>query len=1057
MQSPPAEVDEIQRQPQAKKQPEAWATHKPADTVHSSDYSSNLAWPILPRSQDKKDVNRRLRAKKIRTRTTQDDWVLIREKDLNRPDINEGLKGARSGYRSRLGIMEADNLGGKAHEIGDDCIELYDEELPSKRRPQTAGSSSHARQPQQLKLSIKAQDIVEGFIQQFVQILSKRSARLFWRGGTTLQRSPAFVQMKSLENALEVYATQLLTMSTAAVNSSANGNEIDATLDLVGAVLIQQYKSQIAQLLPQYSYELCFPDLASLRSSLQLIGPPDFSCKRLGLEKEPIIAFSDDHVVYLSDVLDGPIRNVQYDPYSQPSATTEEMRDLTIYVQHCLHRNGNTAMRMIELAMSEKNLIHLQHDGYKAQIIVPWWSIREFMLHEYGDISRFGSVVTLTGCSNLNAQASTCADYVKMTWPETGEFFLELLDAIQATIGGSDAQFPVQVSLASDRSLSVRAEIFHLDHVSYANLAAEATNHDLLIQLAQQSSWLSSAFTVSPFGHQLAYSSSYLSLREKGVFEITVGHEPLNDTKQACWLSLFDGACLVAGFPISERAEEIGLELSLDLLAGLSGARHVFEYEGGLVMKGFSHMFVPVLRQLDRVQWHAVSSPDKETPLSYHDGISRCKSRAMIDEVSLQDLASLRAIVGWCSEATICLGSSHADYENLDYTKADEADSGLRCTGGSLGFQQFGVAALDVSFGPKDGKSHFQRRGPYQRIVQFAEGSPIVLHDVEQKQSWLVPATNVILHIVQHRHRLDPFQENGKPISLDTDIITGSSAKQVLLENRNRVLFEDETHTFMDETLDIWSVLEFLLAQNLTRQREAPGIRIPSSLHESLYGFEFKAVVQQDAPYKLKKTTISRYHGGWSKLIEDVDALVLFANGFGDVILPADASKEHLCHKWRRVPQGQDYLTTTTSMLRTLFDKAGSRLDQKYLTTKSKLRWHQGSSALFNRCRDVPICDCTRVQQLIPESAIKSAQPPTSIADEGAVIFGHPEPRSTPLRSTVSKISSSLYSQPNIPILPRIVRRRSSTNDERKGKIRRLDIEAEEIGCEHNHRPQAMS
>lgn len=474
-------------------------------------------------------------------------------------------------------------------------------------------------------------------------------------------------------------------------------------------------------------------------------------------------------------------------------------------------------------------------------------------------------------------------------------------------------------------------------------------------------------------------------------------------------------------------------------------------------MKGFSHMFVPIRRRSDRVQWHAVSSPDGDTPLSYHDGISRCKSRAMLHEVGLQDLASLRAIVGWCSVATTCLGSSCVDYGNIDYTKTSEADSGPRCTGTSFGFQQIGVASLDVRFGLKDGKSHFQRAGPYERTIQLAEGSPIVLHDVEGRRSWLVPATNVMLHIVQHRHHLNPFQVEGKPLSLDTTIAAGSSAKEALLKYRTQVLYEDDNYTFMDDILNTWSILELLLDQNISRQREAPGVRIPNPLHESLYGFEFKSVVNQDAVFKLKKTTISRNHGGWSKLIEDTDALVLFANGFGDVILPAGASNQDLCRKWRRVPHGKDYLTTTTNMLQILFDKAGSRKDRKYLTTKSKLRWHQGSSALFNGCQDMTTCDCTRLQQLIPESATKSAQPPTSIADEGAVIFGHPEPRSVPLRSTVPKISSSLYSQPNIPILPRIVRRRSDTNDERKGKIRRLDIEAEELSCQHNHRPQAMS
>ncbi|CAN9330948.1 unnamed protein product [Alternaria alternata] len=448
---------------------------------------------------------------------------------------------------------------------------------------------------------------------------------------------------------------------------------------------------------------------------------------------------------------------------------------------------------------------------------------------------------------------------------------------------------------------------------------------------------------------------------------------------------------------------------------------------------------------------------DEETPLSYQDGISCCGPRARLHEVGLQDLSLLRAIVGWCSVATTCLGSTHAKYENIDYTKATEANSAPRCTGTSFGFQQFGVAALDVKFGLKDGKSHFQRAGPYRRIVQLADSSPIVLHDIEDKRSWLVPATNVMLHIVQHRHHLDPFQVNGQSISLDTNISRGSSAKNVLLKNRDQVLYEDDKHTFMNEILDIWSTLEFLLAQNISREREAPGLPIPSSFHGSLYGFEFKAIVNQDAPYNLKKTSIKRTHGGWKKLIEDIDALVLFANGLGDVILPAGEHNQDLCSRWRKVPHGQDYLATTTNMLQTLFDKAGSREDQEYLTTKSKIRWHQGSNALFDVCQNPDLCDCTRVQQLVPESAMRTVQRPTSIASEGAVVFGRPEPRRAPPRPAEPHNSNSLYSQPNVPIVPRMVRRRGSTDDERRVRIRRLDVEVEESSRERNHQLQAIS
>jgi hypothetical protein len=1032
MQHHAAEVDKIQRLQQAEAQPEALVNHDSANTIQSLD-----------------DKTLHLKSKR--------KWP----SDNNAPERTWSRDLAAA-------ISKNENI---AHEVDDHTKEPMDKKLPWKRHPQTVMSSTHPKLFSQPGSSAKAHDNLVKFVVRFVKMVYRKSGVQRHCSGTS-QRYTAIVQMR-LRDALTVYATQLLSRSVTVVNASASANEKDAMLTLFAAILIQHCKTHIAWLSTRrLSTQYNPTSVNRLRLGMKFMAPPDFSSQRIGLKTNTRVALWDDcggrkhmkskvappdhYKVELSEYLEKQMTDLELDHIMGLLGATDEIRLLALCVRSSLSRD-KSAMRTIWATMSEKDLFHQEQYGYKADIQMDWWSITKFMRDQYEDecgvqIPKFGSVVTLTGSSTRHAQASTCADYIKATWPHTGAFYLDLLDAIHAAIAASDADSPVEAFLQRDLGLSVRVDISD----TVATFTAQATKKHLLVELAQQLSWFSSAFTTSPFEEGLAYSSPLFLRKQRGVFEIKVHHEQIDTYGETCWLPLFDNACIVTGFPIAQRALEVGLEIPLELLAGISGARHVVEYEGGLVMKGFSHMLVPVRRQLDRVQWHAVSSPDEDTPLSYHDGISRCKSRAMLHEVGLQGLASLRAIVGWCSIATTSLGSSHANYDNIDYTKANGADSGPRLTGTSFGFQQFGVAALDVRFGLKDGKSHFQRAGPYQRVIPLAESRPVVLHDIDGKRSWLVPATNVMLHIIQHRHQLNPFQVNGKPVSLDTNIPTGSSAKEVLLKHRSQVLYEHDNYTFMDDILNIWSILEFLLAQNISRQREAPGVRIPTSLHESLYGFEFKAVVLEDAPYRLKRAPISKNHGGWSRLIEDIDALVLFANGLGDVILPADGSNHVLCHKWRRVPHGHDYLTTTTGVLQNLFDKAGSRLDRKYLTIKSKLRWHQGSSTLFNACRDLTDCDCTRLQQLVPESAIKSVHPPASIATEGAVIFGRPEPRPAPSLPMEPQILSSLYSQPNVSIAPSTMRRRYSTIDEETENIRQLDLEINELSYEHDRRLQVI-
>ena len=107
------------------------------------------------------------------------------------------------------------------------------------------------------------------------------------------------------------------------------------------------------------------------------------------------------------------------------------------------------------------------------------------------------------------------------------------------------------------------------------------------------------------------------------LFTINFQSEVLHPDEDPCWLPLFCGVSIARGFPIPPRQDEMGLEIPLEIMAGIAGVRHAVEYEGGVIMKGFSNMFVPIKRSGDRVQWHLVSSANCETRLSYRDVLDR--------------------------------------------------------------------------------------------------------------------------------------------------------------------------------------------------------------------------------------------------------------------------------------------------------------------------------------------------------------------------------------------------------------------------------------------------
>jgi hypothetical protein len=120
-------------------------------------------------------------------------------------------------------------------------------------------------------------------------------------------------------------------------------------------------------------------------------------------------------------------------------------------------------------------------------------------------------------------------------------------------------------------------------------------------------------------------------------------------------------------------------------------------------MKGLSSIFIPMKRdrETSTVQWHLISSPNKEKILSYQDAVTRCCDRALLAEVDLQSLLTTRVVVGWYSTVETVLGREDVNYENIECSTAQEVARPLKVQSAALGFQQFGVGQLDLRLGQK--------------------------------------------------------------------------------------------------------------------------------------------------------------------------------------------------------------------------------------------------------------------------------------------------------------------------------------------------------------------
>ncbi|KAG4443521.1 hypothetical protein IFR05_000994 [Cadophora sp. M221] len=419
-----------------------------------------------------------------------------------------------------------------------------------------------------------------------------------------------------------------------------------------------------------------------------------------------------------------------------------------------------------------------------------------------------------------------------------------------------------------------------------------------IVEIAQQLVFLGSAFATSPT-NKIARSYGHISVSRTGEVSISFKVDELPSQETSCWHDLLNPV-IVENFPIPKRQAEVGLEIPIEMMAALGGAAHHVVYEGGILIKGFSAMFVPLKRIGDCVQWHFISNSDGSR-LPYWEVDGRCPGRALLDQVDEKSVRSTRDFLGWWGETTCQLGSRGMDYENISWTELKEPDRAAKFSGGSIGFQMFGTGELNFSVGSKDSKLHISRPGPYQMIVKYASNTPVVLFDPVKtdRRGWLVSAASVIAHIALTRHARKTSKLDGilKHITED-GLNANEAAEKMLYENAATVLsldpFDNSSYTFKDLVLGIWAILEMLMDKRV-KGDSSPGQSVHLNTSKLLQGWEFMDIVSEKSPMQLKETMMSKSAGNWTDFAQDISAIILFATGFQDLIIPHVTEKRDLC------------------------------------------------------------------------------------------------------------------------------------------------------------------
>ncbi|KUJ07843.1 uncharacterized protein LY89DRAFT_765910 [Mollisia scopiformis] len=609
------------------------------------------------------------------------------------------------------------------------------------------------------------------------------------------------------------------------------------------------------------------------------------------------------------------------------------------------------------------------------------WDLRSFLETQYGPNShvKLESVITISG-SAICCQALTVADYLKQKWPGYG---VTVLEALQSALDSPESR--AEVSDGSPKPANKSGDNRIPTDMKVVEVKVQGSSDDIVL-MKQIFSWVGAAIRTSK-SSQAEYSECVSSPDGEDQFFMDFVQTPTPEAETTCWLPLFKNAVIATGFPTAARTNhEIGVEIPLEMMAVLIGAERAVEHDGGILIKGFSSVLVPVARKNDSVQWHLLENSDG-TRLKYSDIRERCQDRLSIDELSQESLREMRVFLGWLRHAKSFFGTPEVAYKNITASKADKASKTLSLTDITVGFSKLGSASTKFALGAREVR-YISRANRLERLLDAAEEMDICLYDFDFQRSWMASGTEVLLHLIHTKHTVKPFCIAGQEITLEfaspaengPDACRAAIMSMASLSLYSSTSVSVTSYCVQDLVNDLWLRLE-----KLEEPGDQPGIPISMKFSTKLAGYEIMDIVLDKGVLRQKEVSLKNTSGKWLDIIKACDGVVLFGSHFGHLIRPA-LSNKGLCPDWTNLPDGKDYMATTVQKLLRFFGNAN---EVGHLTSAG-LTLHK-VSVLFESCRNQSSsCCCQRVLQVIPKSRIsfKSATPPGSLGSTGCVIIG---------------------------------------------------------------------
>ncbi|KAF4497030.1 hypothetical protein FAGAP_6789 [Fusarium agapanthi] len=728
-------------------------------------------------------------------------------------------------------------------------------------------------------------------------------------------------------------------------------------------------------------------------------------------------------------------------------------RQLTCEKPISMDKIGASIREDLRSHISQRKISRSQAPVWFEMIYILGWDPMRLMRHA-GISSDFAkalpNILCLTGSWN-EAQATTVAEYMEQTWPQSGGDIITLLQEILSVCEKSNAGHS-EISVDCEHSFDLIALRGMIKPDSDGNIWCQISakgGYYIVSEIGEQISWLASALrSVTGTGSDFVSTTpsiealftsvvrSRSSRRIKGItgtccIKFSQLIEAPDDLDPgSCWKRLFSRPNFVRGYPIQRRSmPRTGLEIPLRYAASIVGSYEAVKWDGRLLIKGFNMLMIATHVATDVMVWHLFVTDKPGVRISYVDPRLDEIELKYSEELSLRYIERKRHIIGWCTKATDLCGNPTANHEikpaGLPRAPASTVIDKLYIEGGSPV-----TAGVMLDMNKKEQPFWLQREKDYPSLLNWVKLQPVVFYDVEDRRAWLVDGASAVLHLVRaslHRDTNDPesaYEWVYDPSKLK-DHWPGVGSRQAALqtlkrwENRALSVYVVGNHvdpngalipkysTFEERVENTLHSIERLVDRQ-AKTASQDGIRISQTLdpRREIVGFDIVDIIDPSVPIYPRIQHLNTWGHGWNDLIPTIGITTIFGRNFGDLI--CSDKPNDICPNWRSVPPGKEYLAASVSTMQMLHEKrllrmepglAGGELTKKITWVASKetsvqcscLKRHrvQGSQAARIECNHNPVQFLAKKwwSRTIPHG-LKPVHL-ESLDAEGAVIFGH--------------------------------------------------------------------